>query len=151
MFFFCFKKYVLTRTVICRVSERYILTFLYWVWDVPNLNVCHDMSCIDSSFWSFSLVSPRNDYHINIDAHFTPPPLMSTSFLLTVFYMRFQVLVASRMKITGLWDIALCNLVEVDRRFRVVYCLHHHRPDDGGSTHVYMSAVSQRLPSSVVF
>jgi hypothetical protein len=26
---------------------------------------------------------------------------------------------------TGFWDIAPCSLVEVDRRFRGVYCLHH--------------------------
>jgi hypothetical protein len=27
---------------------------------------------------------------------------------------------------TAFWDIALCNLVEGDRRFRDAYCLHHH-------------------------
>jgi hypothetical protein len=34
---------------------------------------------------------------------------------------------------TALWDIASFNLVEVDRRFRGAYCLHHegNRPDHG--------------------
>jgi hypothetical protein len=27
---------------------------------------------------------------------------------------------------TAFWDIAPCNLIEVDRRFRGAYCLHHH-------------------------
>jgi hypothetical protein len=32
---------------------------------------------------------------------------------------------------TAFWDIAPCSLVEVDRRFRSAYCLHHQgeRPD----------------------
>jgi hypothetical protein len=28
-------------------------------------------------------------------------------------------------KVTAFWNIALCSLVEVDRRFRVAYFLHH--------------------------
>jgi hypothetical protein len=28
------------------------------------------------------------------------------------------------MKIIAFWDIAPCSLVEIDRRFRGVYCLH---------------------------
>jgi hypothetical protein len=31
---------------------------------------------------------------------------------------------------------AVCNLVDVDRRFGGSYCLHHQGYDDGGSTHV---------------
>jgi hypothetical protein len=33
-------------------------------------------------------------------------------------------MVSSMKKIT-LWDIASCSLVEVDQRFRNVYCLHY--------------------------
>jgi hypothetical protein len=43
------------------------------------------------------------------------------------------------VKMTVLWDIAPCSLVEVYRRFRGAYCLHHqgdHRPDNGSSTHL---------------
>jgi hypothetical protein len=43
------------------------------------------------------------------------------------------------MKVTAFWDMALCSLVEVDRRFRGAYCLHRqgdHRPDYGGSKHL---------------
>jgi hypothetical protein len=39
---------------------------------------------------------------------------------------RFLVLTAASMKITVFWDVAACCLVETDRRFRGVYCLHHH-------------------------
>jgi hypothetical protein len=28
------------------------------------------------------------------------------------------------------WDVALCHLVVVDRRFRGAYCLHHQGDDD---------------------
>jgi hypothetical protein len=39
------------------------------------------------------------------------------------------------MKMTALWDIALCSLIEVDRRFRNAHCLNNQGdlPDDGGS------------------
>jgi hypothetical protein len=37
------------------------------------------------------------------------------------------------MKMTVFWDIWPCSIIEVDRRFRCVYCLHQgERPDDGG-------------------
>jgi hypothetical protein len=29
------------------------------------------------------------------------------------------------LKITAIWDVALCSLVEVDHRFRGACCLHH--------------------------
>jgi hypothetical protein len=55
-----------------------------------------------------------------------------------VYSVRLQVLTATGMKITAFWDITPCSLVEVDRRFRGVYCHHQpdtHRPDYGGSKH----------------
>jgi hypothetical protein len=39
--------------------------------------------------------------------------------------VRFQVLTAASMKLTVFWDVALCSLVEVYRRFRGAYSLHH--------------------------
>jgi hypothetical protein len=33
------------------------------------------------------------------------------------------------MKMAVFWDIALCGLVETDRRFRGPYCLHHQGID----------------------
>jgi hypothetical protein len=48
--------------------------------------------------------------------------------------MRFQVLTAASMKMTAVWNVAPCSLIEADRRIRGVYCLHHH-PDDIGSKH----------------
>jgi hypothetical protein len=38
---------------------------------------------------------------------------------------RYQVLTKASMKFKVFWDIALCSLVRVDRRFRVAYCLHY--------------------------
>jgi hypothetical protein len=37
-----------------------------------------------------------------------------------------QVPTAASMKTTAFWDVAPCSLVEVDRRFRGVYCLLFH-------------------------
>jgi hypothetical protein len=37
----------------------------------------------------------------------------------------FQVLTAVSMKFRVFWDVAPCSHVEVDRRFRGAYCLHH--------------------------
>jgi hypothetical protein len=42
-----------------------------------------------------------------------------------VSYGTFQVLMVASMKMTAFWDVAPCSLVEVDRRFRGVYCLHY--------------------------
>jgi hypothetical protein len=53
------------------------------------------------------------------------------------FCVSSYVLTAASMKVTSFWDIALYSFVEVDRRFRGVYCLHHLDPDDGGSNHKY--------------
>jgi hypothetical protein len=39
--------------------------------------------------------------------------------------VRFQILAEANMKMTAFWNIALCSLVKVDRRFRAAYCLHH--------------------------
>jgi hypothetical protein len=45
---------------------------------------------------------------------------------------------------TTFWDMAPCSLVEVDRRFRNEYCLHHHPPDYAGSTHLWNVRLRQR-------
>jgi hypothetical protein len=37
------------------------------------------------------------------------------------------------MKVRAFWDIALCSLVGVDRRFRGAYCLH----DEGDNFFLY--------------
>jgi hypothetical protein len=52
------------------------------------------------------------------------------------FCVRFQVLTAVSLKMTAFWDIAPFSLVEVDRRFRGVYWL-HHKGDNG----IYQKAV----------
>jgi hypothetical protein len=49
--------------------------------------------------------------------------------------VRFQVFTAASVKMTVLWDVATCCLVDIDRLFRGAYCL-HHSPDDGGNTHL---------------
>jgi hypothetical protein len=42
--------------------------------------------------------------------------------------VRFQVLTAASRQFRVFWDIMLCSHVEVDRRFRDAYCLHHQVP-----------------------
>jgi hypothetical protein len=44
--------------------------------------------------------------------------------------MRFLVLTAASMKMIAFWGVWPSSLVEVDRRFRVSYCLHHHRDEN---------------------
>jgi hypothetical protein len=39
--------------------------------------------------------------------------------------VRFQVLAAASMKMTGFWDAAPCSIVEPYRRFRDAYCFYH--------------------------
>jgi hypothetical protein len=47
--------------------------------------------------------------------------------ILTMIYSqgRFQILTAASMKMTIFWDVAPCSLVQIDRRFKGTYCLHH--------------------------
>jgi hypothetical protein len=42
-----------------------------------------------------------------------------------IYLVRLQVLMAANMKMTVIWDVALCSLIETDRHFRGFYCLHH--------------------------
>jgi hypothetical protein len=49
--------------------------------------------------------------------------------------VRFYVLAAANVKITAFWDVAPCSVVEIGRRFKGAYCL-HHQGDDGSSTHL---------------
>jgi hypothetical protein len=41
------------------------------------------------------------------------------------YHMRFQVLMATSIKIVAFWDVVLCSLMEVDWHFRGAHCLHH--------------------------
>jgi hypothetical protein len=47
--------------------------------------------------------------------------------------VRFQVLTAARTNMAVFWVVALCNLVEVYRRFIGHYCFSHHERDDGAA------------------
>jgi hypothetical protein len=44
---------------------------------------------------------------------------------------------------TAFWNIASCSFVEIDRRFRGVYCLHHQEGSDGGSTQLWRYCFSE--------
>jgi hypothetical protein len=61
------------------------------------------------------------------------------------FVVRFQGLTAPIMKMTVFWDVAPCSLVKVYRRFRGSCCVHHHRPDDGGSKNLQVAKVLFRM------
>jgi hypothetical protein len=56
------------------------------------------------------------DFPVILDGGFT-----------TNIYGRFNVLklICISMKFSVFWDVAPCSHVEVDRRFRRAYCLHH--------------------------
>jgi hypothetical protein len=66
--------------------------------------------------------------------HNLPPPEVKTLPNLDVKYIfriqtkqilvRFKILTAASMKIV-FCDVAPCSLVEINRRFRGAYCLHH--------------------------
>jgi hypothetical protein len=40
------------------------------------------------------------------------------------------------VKAAVFWDIAVCSLVEINRRFRGTYCF-HHQSDNRGSKHLF--------------
>jgi hypothetical protein len=48
-----------------------------------------------------------------------------------IFIVRFRVLTSASMTVRVFWDVALCSLVEVDRRFRAM-----NHPNNGGSTYL---------------
>jgi hypothetical protein len=48
----------------------------------------------------------------------------------------FNVLTAASMKMTAFWYIAQCSLVEYTDVSELHIASHHHRPDNGGSTHL---------------
>jgi hypothetical protein len=58
------------------------------------------------------------------------------------WYLNHHMQRKGNLKKTAFWDIALCSL-EVDRRFRGVYCL-HNRPGKGGSTQLWNVSLLQR-------
>jgi hypothetical protein len=59
---------------------------------------------------------------------------------LVTLHVRFQVLTAASLKMTAFWDVAPCSVVEVGRRFRDAYCLHHE-----GDGYSYLSIHTRRL------
>jgi hypothetical protein len=63
-------------------------------------------------------------------------------------YVRFQVLMAATMMMTAFWSTVPCSLVEVDRRFRGAYGLHHRSDDGGMDDDLQISMVSQHYSMS---
>jgi hypothetical protein len=57
--------------------------------------------------------------------------------------MKFKGFVVAGIKMAAFWEKAAYVCVEVDRRFRGVYSLHH--PDDGGSMHLRNCCFNQLL------
>jgi hypothetical protein len=55
-------------------------------------------------------------------------------------FMRFQVLTATSMKTSVLWDISPCTLVGIDRRFRGAYCLHNQGDKPASPKRQWISA-----------
>jgi hypothetical protein len=59
--------------------------------------------------------------------------------------VRFQVITAAITKMTVFWDVSPCSLVEVYLSLRGSNYL-HHRPDDGGSKHLWNVSIGLLLP-----
>jgi hypothetical protein len=58
----------------------------------------------------------------------------NTNLCISQFMIRSTVQITADLKMAAFWDVAPCNLVDTNRRFRGAYCLHHHgRQGDGGS------------------
>jgi hypothetical protein len=58
-----------------------------------------------------------------------------------IYFVRFQVLTAPSMKLAVFWDVAPCNLVEIDRRFKgaasiIIAMIQSDRNNDGGKKHL---------------
>jgi hypothetical protein len=54
-------------------------------------------------------------------------PLILIAFLLrseSLYWVRFQVLTATSMRMVAFWDVAPCSVIDTDRHLRGVYCLH---------------------------
>jgi hypothetical protein len=64
-----------------------------------------------------------------------PLPPKSPRLVDRIYFVSFLVLAAKIMKISVLWDVSLCTLVDTDLCFIGVYFLNRHAdcPDDGGS------------------
>jgi hypothetical protein len=54
--------------------------------------------------------------------------------------VRFEVLKASNIKMRVFWDVALCSLAGVERRFGRAYCVNHQ----GDKTSVYSNKSTRR-------
>jgi hypothetical protein len=54
-----------------------------------------------------------------------------------------QIRAMLRANTTAFWDTAPCSLVEVDRRFRDAYCLHHN--GDETSTRLHEAASQKAI------
>jgi hypothetical protein len=65
--------------------------------------------------------------------------------------VKFHVLTAASMKIAVFWDVAPCSLVQVYRRFRGVYYLHHQGDKTSLFTHRLMVEAVSTSETSVNF
>jgi hypothetical protein len=57
---------------------------------------------------------------------------------------------ATSIKLEIFWDVILCTLVDTDKRFRAAYCLHHHDPDDEGSSEMCNISADSQLQQNTV-
>jgi hypothetical protein len=85
-------------------------------------------------FLHFIIVRPFYDVHkvnaswgvVSVYSSVCSPALFISEATERVSLMvKLQVLTAASMKMTVLWDVVPCSLVEVYRRFGGAYCLHH--------------------------
>jgi hypothetical protein len=64
--------------------------------------------------------------------------------------LRFLVLMLASMKCVVFWDVAPCSHVEVDRRFRGAYCLHHKGDESNRVVMQKLTDVSEVHTASII-
>jgi hypothetical protein len=128
-------------TAIVRVS----LLGIYTTWlGSLRLGLCNGMTkyvFIDQiTFWAAVLApllhvnSAHNILYVQRSAKDYSPEQSMRRACHTDFHIRLLSVIRqdkSSIKMTALWDIVSCSLVEVDRRFRDAYCLQHR-----GQSHI---------------
>jgi hypothetical protein len=111
----------------CHLSSVYVL---YEVWK----RKVSWMDCSEITSISSNTVGEKYSTSLGKEKMWSCKYRLLIKHLLNLVW--FQVLMAVSMRMTVLWDVVPCSLIEIDQRFRGTYCL-HHQVDGGGSKHLW--------------
>jgi hypothetical protein len=130
-----------------------IILFYIEVWkSVKYLNGCviykvrnTEQFQICISLWNYNwFLSDINPVHISINVKCVVYKMDKYHFL-TNYFVRFQVLAVVSMNMIAFWDTVPYSPVEIDWRFRGVYCLYHQGDDN--TTRLHSAIYPRRLSS----